>query len=475
MRVALALIVALSVVQPALAADRVFRAGAAVVDITPQKFPVPSNGSMGPRFAQAAHDPLSVRSLVLDDGTTQIAFAVVDSCMIHRSTFDAAKEKAAKATGIPTEHMLFSATHTHSAVSVAGVFQSEPDAAYEKWLIDRIAEGVKQAHERLEPAEIGWAVGRNAAQVFNRRWRMRPGFDYADPFEKGTDRVRMNPPRGNGKLLEPAGPIDPQVPIVAVRSPQGRPIAVLANYSLHYVGGVPSNMLSADYFGEFARQFTRLIEAEKTGDDQSPFVAIMTNGTSGDINNINFYRPGKSQQPFEQIRLVATDVAESAAVAYRRVEFQEWVPLGMRETTITLGVRKADPAGLARARKLLAEAGDGPYRDRRHIYARESLLLADYPNEVEAKLQAIRIGDLGIVSSPCETFVETGIAIKKASPLKPTFVIELANGYNGYLPTPEHHALGGYETWRARSSYLAVDAEPKVRGTLLELLEEVAK
>ena len=60
--------------------------------------------------------------------------------------------------------------------------------------------------------------------------------------------------------------------------------------------------------------------------------------------------------------------------------------------------------------------------------------------------------------SPCETFVEIGLEIKKQSPLKPTFTIELANGYNGYLPTPEQHKLGGYETWRARSSYLEVDA-----------------
>jgi hypothetical protein len=91
------------------------------------------------------------------------------------------------------------------------------------------------------------------------------------------------------------------------------------------------------------------------------------------------------------------------------------------------------------------------------------------------KLQAIRIGDVGIVSSPCETFVETGLAIKRESPLPLTFTIELANGYNGYLPTPAQHTLGGYETWRAKSSYLAVDAEPQVRSRLLELLHEVAK
>jgi hypothetical protein len=101
--------------------------------------------------------------------------------------------------------------------------------------------------------------------------------------------------------------------------------------------------------------------------------------------------------------------------------------------------------------------------------------LADYPPAVPVRLQAIRIGDLGIVSTPCETFVEIGLAVKRHSPLKPTFVMLLANGYNGYLPTPEQHALGGYETWRARSSYLAVDAAPKMESALLELLAQVAK
>ena len=91
------------------------------------------------------------------------------------------------------------------------------------------------------------------------------------------------------------------------------------------------------------------------------------------------------------------------------------------------------------------------------------------------KLQALRIGDLGIASSPCETFVETGLAIKRLSPLRPTFVIELANGYNGYLPTREQHALGGYETWRAKSSYLAEEAESRIREVLLQLLTEVAQ
>jgi len=84
-------------------------------------------------------------------------------------------------------------------------------------------------------------------------------------------------------------------------------------------------------------------------------------------------------------------------------------------------------------------------------------------------IQAMRIGDLGIAAIPCEVFAETGLAIKQQSPFQQTFTIELANGYNGYLPTPEQHKLGGYETWRARSSYLETDAAPKILDTVMAL------
>lgn len=107
-------------------------------------------------------------------------------------------------------------------------------------------------------------------------------------------------------------------------------------------------------------------------------------------------------------------------------------------------VRLPTEAEVARAKEHLEAAGPESYSQRDQEYSRETILLAEYPPQVAVKLQAICVGQLGIVSSPCETFAETGPAIKEASPLVPMLVIELANGYNGYLPTPEHYRLGGY-------------------------------
>lgn len=454
------------------AAERVLRAGAVAADITPQSFPIDCAGSMTPWKAKIAHDPLHARCLVIDNGEMEIAFAICDSCMIPREIFDAAKAKVTQATGIPTNHILCSATHTHTGVTATPVFQSQVEKAYGEYLTEKIAAGIIQAHTQREPARIGWAVGNNPRQVFNRRWHLRAGTTLSDPFDHGTDKVQMNPAVASQPLLRPAGPIDPEIPILAFQSLEGRPIALLANYSLHYVGGVPAEALSADYYGEFARQLTKLIGAEKS---EPAFVGIMSNGTSGNINNVNFFEGSAHREPFEQIRLVAADVAQSAEAAYRRIEWHNWVPLAMAETEIELGVRRPTEKELVRAKEIIQQAGEKPFTDIRAIYALESLQLAEYPATVQVKLQAIRIGELGIVSSPCETFVETGLAIKRESPLSLTFTIELANGYNGYLPTPEQHALGGYETWRAKSSYLATDAEPKIRSTLLKLLDEVTR
>lgn len=87
-----------------------------------------------------------------------------------------------------------------------------------------------------------------------------------------------------------------------------------------------------------------------------------------------------------------------------------------------------------------------------------------------APAEVLRIGNLTIAASPCETFAETGHALKAASTAAHTFAIGLANGHGGYLPTAEQHRLGGYETWAARSSLLAIDTEAAFRRTLVALV-----
>lgn len=443
------------------------RAGAYAQDITPQKFPISVNGGFQDRQATRAHDPLHARCLVLEDGKTALALVVVDSCMIPREILDKAKALAAKKTGIPPGNMLISATHTHTAPTVAGTFQSEPDPDYVQFLTERIAEGIIQAHARLAPAQIAWGVAEEPHQVFNRRWKMKAGVIHRDPFGGTSDQVRMNPPRASPDLLEPAGPTDPRVTVLSVQTARGEPLALYANYSLHYVGDMPP--LSADYFGVFATVMRTKLNAGPN------FVAMLSNGTSGDVNNINFREPAPKRQPGEQSRLVAEAVANAALRAIQKATYRNDVRLAVVNRELTLGVRKPTAEEVRRAEAILARAKEKVLRTPEEVYARETVLLAKYPSEVTLQLQAMRIGDAALVAIPCEVFVEIGLELKRTSPFPVTAVVSLANGYNGYLPTPEHHALGGYETWRARSSYLEVPASVKITKTLQELLRRLAQ
>src|SRR4029079_12819005 len=108
------------------------------------------------------------------------------------------------------------------------------------------------------------------------------------------------------------------------------------------------------------------------------------------------------------------------------------------------------------------------------IYAKEALFLHERPR-TELVLQALRVGQLGITAIPNEVYALTGLKLKAQSPLQPTFNIELANGAEGYIPTPEQHQLGGYTTWPARTAGLETVAEPKIVEAMLRLLENVSQ
>ena len=238
----------------------VIKAGAFAMDVTPLKFPVSMNGNMQDHPALRAHDPLHARCLVLDDGQVRIAMVVVDNCLIPRELMDSAKRQARELTGIPTDRILISATHSHSCPAVTGAFQVEQDADYVTFLAERIAAGIKQAADNVAPAKIAWGVGRDETQVFNRRWWLKEPSAESNPFGL-IDKVRMNPGYANPKVTKSAGPVDPEVSFLSVQSPNGRPLAFWANYSLHYVGGTGSGDLSADYFGAFAERISQLLQA----------------------------------------------------------------------------------------------------------------------------------------------------------------------------------------------------------------------
>ncbi|MBK9171193.1 MAG: neutral/alkaline non-lysosomal ceramidase N-terminal domain-containing protein [Bryobacterales bacterium] len=463
----------LALVPGGLSAQRIFRAGAATSNITP---PVgaPTVGGWTPQPSKYIHDELHVRCLVLDDGQTRLALSVSDNLGIPRYVYDEAKRALQQKTGLPMTHILMSSTHTHSGPSsranghITG--GGEPLDEYQRFLAVKLADCVQNAIHNLEPARVGWGAGSEPGQVFNRRWKLKPGKHAVNPFG-GIDTAVMNP-GGNPDIHEPAGPVDPEVAFLSVQSASGRPIALLANYSLHYVGGVGPNHISADYFGMFAGRIRQMLGAD--GQDP-PFVGILSNGTSGDVNNNDYSpnrkTPSRRYEPYEKMRMIANIVAAEVYRVYQTTPHHDWVPLRMLEREIPMGVRVPTAEQVAWAKEVLARpAGAAAKHQREENYAHRIMRMSTWPAEIPYIVQALRIGDLAIVGLPNEVFAETGLEIKKRSPFPRTFTISLANGGYIYLPTPEQHKLGGYETWIG-SSLFEVEATTKIMKTLVEMFD----
>jgi hypothetical protein len=438
------------------------RAGVAVVDISPQQFPAIVSGGFFERTADRLQDPLHARALVLDDGTTRLALVVVDNLMMSRELIDQAKQAASRATGIPVERMMVSATHSHCAPSVMGALGTGVDEPYAQRLPGWIAEAIQRAAAKLVPVRVGWAMVDDPQHTHCRRWILRPDKVGLDPFGQRTVRAMMHPGYQNPDYLGPAGPVDTGLSVVAFQMTEGRPLAVLANYSMHYFGWKP---ISADYFGLFCEKLAAKIAAPA---GPTPTV-IMAQGTAGDLHWMDYSRPKVNLD----MNTYCDQVVEVAAKAFRSVRYQPSATLAMAERRLTLRRRVADPQRLTWARQIVAAMAGAKPKTKEQLYALEQVLIAAEPQR-ELKLQAIRIGEVGITAIPCEVFGITGLKLKAQSPLVPTVNIELANGGEGYIPPPSQHKLGGYTTWAARTAALEVQAEPRIVETVLELLEQVA-
>lgn len=443
-----------------LALGATFRAGAFSVDINPPSYPVRVNAMFTERSATNVVDSLFAKSLVLEDGQSKIALCVVDTCMMARDLIDTAKAEASRVTGIPVDRMMVSATHTHSAPSAMGCLGSRIDPRYAAFLPGRIAASIIEAHARLAPAQMASARRDLWEHTFNRRWIRRPDKLLTDPFGDRNVRAHMHPGHESIEAVGPSGPVDPELSVLAFRHRDGRPLAVFANFSQHYYG---SPLLSSDYFSRFSVH----LAAQLGADDR--FVGIMSQGTSGDLMWMDYGAPRREMgydAYAKEIALVATELLGSAA-------WQDRVPIRIAEKTLPLNYRAPNPSRLAWAREHEARLGENIPQTLPEIYAMESIYLHEKPR-TELKIQALRIGDIGIAALPNEVFALTGLKIKHQSPIPGTFNVELANGAEGYIPPPEQHRLGGYTTWPARTAGLETNAEPRIVETALSLLEKVS-
>jgi hypothetical protein len=399
-----------------------------------------------------------------------IVVVVVDICVMPKDFLDPIKSEIQRQLNILPQNVLISSTHTHAAGSVASVYLGSADVQYMKKLPELILRAVQLAKQKIKAAKIGWGAIDVPAHVLCRRYIMQDNYFAANPVNGRADLVKTNPFGGESQILNGIAQADPQVAFLAVKGLDDEWISVLANYSLHYVGDWPNGTISSDYFGEFSR---RIHEKLNAGDD---FVAMMSNGTSGDINIWDFMNPDRyPAENFKKSELIGEDIAIQVFQEIKQLEWDTDPKLGVQYADVSLKLRKPSSDELEEAKKII---GESTYEgmevnsgNLRKLYAREQVLLDDLPDFLLFPLQAIKIGKGIIGGMGGEIFAETGLWLKKNAPVSHYFTISLANGNAGYVPPEHEHKSGGYETWRSRTSKSELKAEEKIKNALMGLIQ----
>lgn len=414
--------------------------GVGQTDITPP-LGTPLRGYYYERLASNVHDPLYAKAMVLQEGDQTLVIVITDLVDIAPVGFQKARTRIAQDFEIPEANIIISATHTHTGPEIV------PD--YESVVADKVYDAAKIARNHLQPAVIKSGVGKEESVSFYRRFLMKDGT------------VKFNPGPLNPDIVRPMGPIDPDVGILYVEAPDGTPIAILVNFAMHLdtVGGTE---ISAD-FPAFISQVLKKV----VGDDTMVLFGL---GTCGNINHFNVKSP-ETLKGFERAERIGYALAASVIRELPALEHSEVSTLAVAHEELALKIPEYTDQEVAEARVNAQKKSDHE-SSTSEIREAMKILRIDQRNgkPLEAEVQAIGIGDVGIVALPGEIFVELGLAIKEKSPFKHTFILTLSNHSIGYVPTREAFPQGAYEV---EVSHIAPGEGERLAASAIKLLQKL--
>jgi hypothetical protein len=436
----------------ASAATAELQAGFARVDITPEAgAQIP--GGFNQNLAQGLHDPLWAEACFLQNADTALAIVGVDALFVPDVVVAEARRILAEAGGPPASHVLIGASHTHSGGPIVSCFGSDADPAYQQRVAEAIAQAVQQAEAAVQPAHAAAGIGHEDSVSYNRRFKMKDGS------------VRTHPGKMNPDIVEPEGPMDPDVAVISFSTPEGTAIGCFANHALHCtcMGG---SKYSADYV-HYLKRTVRGVEGEELG-------IVYLNGACGDVTQVDNRNPRTGEFGEAWARRVGTLLGAEVVKVLAQAEYSADVSLAAEREVSDLPIRdlaESDEALVAREAPASGLAANADA-----VFLREAALVREMQAQsptVPVEVQALRIGNAAIVTNPTEYFCALGLSIKAQSPWPVTLVSELSNGYAGYCPTRAAFDGGGYETRTARSSFLAPGSGERIADVSVTLLKRL--
>jgi neutral ceramidase len=455
------LVALLTLVLPSPVRAGEFKAGASAVVITPP-IGTPLAGSYAIRRSNGVFDDLYAKAIVVEQDRDKVALVALDLGYTIRPVVTAARQLIGEQCRIAADRVMIAATHTHSGpVQTRDNLMDKITGADEPIVREftaklpvLIARAVAEANAKLTPARASALMSHEDQISFNRRYWMKDG-------TLGWMTAR------SPNMLRPAGPIDSDVGVCCLESTAkgAAPLAVYFNFAMHptVVGGPK---FSADYCGRVARRL-----AEYKGADM---VTLFANGCCGNVNQIN---PNWANQGggLPEAERIGTVLAAGVLRDWPKLQPLKTFAPRSRSTLVTLPRRKITDDEVAEARRDVDLIGKKKQSIQSiPLMANAVCILDTYSHQdspLAVEAQAIAFSDdLAVVALPGEIFVELGLALKKVSPFKYTFIAELANGSIGYIPNRSAYPEGNYEVVSARcaqgSGEMLVDAALEILRAL---------
>lgn len=409
------------------------KAGVSRAEITPPYGLPPGAWRLRTGLADGTHDPLLVQALVLDDGERQAAIIASDLVLLGAELTAAVRERVERLTGIPPAAVLLNCSHNHSAPALplrSGRATLPAETGYERYaaaLPDYFAGVVYAAWRQRRPARAGSGVGRCPGVAVNR--------------------------------VFPDEPIDDSVAVLRVDGADGRPIATVVGFACHgtTIGG-QTLLWNAD----FPAPLRAAVERGAPGTE-----CLFLQGCAGDVAPWDFWFGNERAVPmtYEQRDRLGELLAAEALRVAAAVETTASARVAAETQTVALRRRRlpwADAELERVARRLAAErepeypeawppdlhtttsAQRFPLFYQRGLVAIYEELRRRQDEPIRAEVQAIAVGDAGLVGNPFELFNGPGREVRARSPFRTTFVLGYCNDYQGYLPrTQDYDRIAG--------------------------------
>jgi neutral ceramidase len=417
-----------------------WRVGAATREMTADDSMV-IGGGIGPGYAQGQEGKLQATALAIH-GDTKLCIIAVDILMMHRDYLDRAARSIESQCGIPFDHILINASHTHHAPSTVTVHGYERDEEFCERTVQAIVEAAVAADkeaERSPPTRARFRLGQEATVGQNSRQLLKDG------------KIYWIGPRDD--FVRPTGPFDVDLPVMAFESEDGKLQAAWFNHSTHCIG-TRTGKRSPSFYGLAAQELSEQHNA--------PFLFL--SGAAGSTHNLLL---NCDEMVIRMKAATNESLASGAPMRDSKLRaIKREFPFDVR----TFDEMKEDSVVVEYCRKYAPGQADGIIE----VFRESRRKLKPQQGEQRRMwLQAMRIGEVYLVAVPAEFFTALGLEIKSRSPYRHTFVCGLSNDYVGYTPTREGFELGGYQTWTGLHSFSEVGTGEKMVEECLALLGEL--